>query len=361
MYYEIMTQNYGERTDKHYKSYMEKLNLYFATNGEQLTLSGIPRQFRLIEEKLEFADLVFETNNFITDTAEGYKYKNAYNKLCAFTLRNIHHYDKYVMRAVTCYCTLRDYIKLQRCEACIIKCTASTKEKAFIVDEIVDLVCPEDEEIANNKDCSINHIPRDFVFGGGNGNKQNSIKKARKYVDKYIDVKKFDIAQYKGYHEDYVTREYLKYTEERYSKLGEFLRSKHLPYNFLWDLFEEIIQGQIPITGDGSFKGMFLTVFSLAQMNRFITLAYVNLYVNKWFEISFDFIVSVCAKSYNKHVLDFINKDNRLTDEQKMDAIKYYTTFYNSMINDFNASFENERDAEAKLTFVNEKYMPGSF
>ena len=44
-----------------------------------------------------------------------------------------------------------------------------------------------------------------------------------------------------------------------------------------------------------------------------------------------------------------------------MDAIKYYTAFYNSMISDFNASFENERDAEAKLTFVNEKYMNVSF
>ena len=58
---------------------------------------------------------------------------------------------------------------------------------------------------------------------------------------------------------------------------------------------------------------------------------------------------------------DFINKDNRLTDEQKMGAIKYYNAFYNNMISDFNASFENERDAESKLTFVNEKYMGVSF
>ena len=361
MNYEIMTQNYIERTHKQIIGSKENLKLYFATNGEQLTISGIPRNFELCDEKLEFADLVFSTNNFITDTPEGYKYKNAYNKLCAFTLRNVHHCDKYVMRAVTCYCTLSDYIKLQRCEACVIKCTASTKEKVFIVDEIVDLVCPEDKEIANNKDCSINHMPYDFVINGYNGDKQNSIKKARKYVDNYIDVKKFDIAQYKGCYEDYITREYLKYTEERYSKLGEFLRSKHLPYNFLWDLFEEIVQGQIPITGDGDFKGMFLTLISLEQMNRFITLTYINLYVNRWFKISFDFIVGVCAKSYNKHVLDFINKDNRLTDKQKMDAIKYYNSFYNNMISDFNATFENERDAEAKLTFVNEKYMNVSF
>ena len=361
MNYEIMTQNYIERTHKQIIGSKENLKLYFATNGEQLTISGIPRNFELCDEKLEFADLVFSTNNFITDTPEGYKYKNAYNKLCTFTLRNVHHCDKYVMRAVTCYCTLSDYIKLQRCEACVIKCTASTKEKVFIVDEIVDLVCPEDEEIANNKDCSINHIPYEFVYDGYNWKKQNSIKKARKYIDDYIDNNKFDIRRYKGRPEDYIIREYLKYTEERYSKLGEFLRSKHLPYIFLWDLFEEIIQGQIPTTGDDNFKGMFLTVFSLAQMNRFITLAYVNLYVNRWVKISFDFIVSVCAKSYNKHVLDFINKDNRLTDKQKMDAIKYYNAFYNNMISDFNATFENERDAEAKLTFVNEKYMPGSF
>ena len=130
----------------------------------------------------------------MTDFA--YKYKNAYNKLCAFTLRNVHQYDKYVMRIVTCYCTLSDYIKLQRCEACILKCTASTEEKAFIVDEIVDLVCPEDEEIANNKDCSINHIPRDFVINGCNGKKQNSIKKARNYINSYIDINKFDITRY---------------------------------------------------------------------------------------------------------------------------------------------------------------------
>lgn len=357
MNYEIMTQNYIERTHKQIIGSKENLKLYFATNGEQLTISGIPRNFELCDEKLEFADLVFSTNNFITDTPEGYKYKNAYNKLCTFTLRNVHHLDKYVMRAATCYCTLSDYIKLQRCEACIIKCIASTKEEVFVVNEVVDLVCPEDEEIANNKDCSINHIPRDFVSGGHNGNKQKSIKKARNYINDYIDNNKFDITHYDDLPGEYVIRKYLKYTEERYSKLGEFLRSKHLPYNFLWDLFEEIIQGQNPIHGDGSFKGMFFTKFSLVQMNRFITLAYVNLYVNNWFKISFDFIVGVCAKSYNKHVLDFINNDDRLTSKAKMLGLQYYTSFYNNTIRDFNALFENERDAEAKLTFVNEKYL----
>ena len=361
MNYKIMNQSYIERTHKQIISSKENLKLYFATNGEQLTLSGIPRQFRLIEEKLEFADLIFSTNNFITDTPEGYKYKNAHNKLCAFTLRNVHHLDKYVMRAVTCYCTLRDYIQLQGCEACIIKCIASTKEKVFVVEEIVDLVCAENEEIANNKDCSINHIPCDFVINGYNGDKQCSIKKAMKYVDGYIDKNKFDFVQYKGRSKEYVIKKYLEYTEERYRELGEFLRRKYLPYNFLWNLFEEIIQGQIPISGDGSFKGMFFTIFSLVQMNRFITLAYVNLYVNRWFKISFDFIVGVCAKSYNKHVLEFINNDERLTDEQKMIALKYYTIYYNNTISDFNSLQLTETDSEAKLTYVNKKHMDISF
>ena len=361
MNYEIMNQSYIERTHNQYKSSVEKLKLYFATNGEQVLISGIPRQFRLIDEKLEFADLVFSTNNFITDTPEGYKYKNAYNKLCAFTLRNVHHCDKYVMSSVTCYCTLRHFINLQRCEACVLKCTASTKEKVFIVDEIFELVCREDEEIANNRDCSINHIPYNFVNNGYNVDNQFPLKKGIKHVDRMIDRIKFDFTQYKGQSEEYFVKKYLEYTIERYRNLGEFLRSKHLPYNFLWNLFEEIIQGQISISEDGSFKGMFFTRFSLIQMNRFITLAYVNLYVNKWLKISFDFIVGVCTKSYNKHVIEFINKDDRLTDEQKMDAIKYYTISYNNTINDFNALQLTEADSESILTFMNRKYMDISF
>lgn len=280
-------------------------------------------------------------------------------KVCKFTLFNVHQFDNYVFSYITCYCTLREYLILRRCEACKIECVYSEEKEAFVVTEVLDCMCHEEYPISTN-DCRYNHKPADHCPGyAGKGTR--SVKKCLKILKSDIDSK----LELQNNIRD--TLEVMNYIDKRYEKLGEFCVNNRLPKNFIMNALKEVVHGHVDRMSPANYRGLLLTPSSLYYLHKFMTLAYVSLIYNDYQKISFDYFMSVSESVYNGAILPQIQyEDYRLDDivleeEERKKALSYYGTLHNKYMNGFSNNVPDRNLYQCIYDDIMKKYYPSDF
>ena len=321
-------------------------------------LTGIARNFSF-EKSNEKTIEVGYRNDIYVEKKFGHEHPMM-GKVCKFTLFNVHQFDNYIFSNITCYCTFRDYLMLCRCEACKIECIYSKEKEAFVVTEVLDCICLEEQPISSN-DCRFNHKPAEHCPGyEGKGIK--SVKKCLKILKNDIDSK----LEIPNNLRD--TIKVMEYLDKRYEKLGEFCVNNRLPKNFIMNLLKEVVHGHVDRMSPANYRGLLLTPSSLYYLHKFMTIAYVSLIYNDYQKISFDYFMSVSESIYDGAILPQIKyeeyyglDDIVLEEEERRKALSYYTNMHTNYMNGFSNNVPDTNLCLYIYDDIMKRYYPSDF
>ena len=324
-------------------------------NIQKLEFKGIARGFSFVKSTKLGKEISGSGIDVFMETKFDHNHPTA-EKVCKFTLFNVHQFGRYVFSYIKCYCTYENYLILSKCEACYVECIYSERQDAFIVTDVLNWMCLEKYEISSSNDCAVNHKPAGHC-PGYTGKKTRSIKKCLKILNEEIDSKLTmpDITD---------TGMFMATLERRYKKLGEFCLNVGLPYDFIMNALKEVLYGHMSIGGSANQRDLLLTTSSVFYLHTFMTVAYVSLIYNDYQKISFDYFMSVSESIYNDAILaqikyeDYSHMDDVDEVVERNKTLCYYHNIHDKYMKAFSNNVPDIDLCQSIYNDIMKRYYP---